>query len=240
MKKRNVVIIALTTSILMSGCGNAIPEMTETQQNMVTEYAVGTLLKYSANYDNRMLVKDMDMDGKTEVSVVEEIQPQENLEVVSPVEETDMTEVPSVSINEPAAAISIESFLGLDGFTVQFQGSEVCDAYSGAEENEVAFEMRASEGRQLLVLKYSVTNFSDTEQTLDILSKNVKAKIGADGSEKNALLTMLEDDFLNAETIMGANESRTFVVLSEIPEGARVGDIIVSFTCDGKNVKYTY
>ena len=251
MKRKNVIIIGLTVSMLLSGCGNAIPEMAETQQNMVTEYAVGTLLKYSASYNDKLISKDVVVDVEQEIAKTEEMQSKENMEEVVQAESNQITDVPTVSVNEQLealtvsvnnqmSAVSLDSFLGLEGFSIEFQGSEVCDAYSGDAEEEVAFELQAGEGKKLLVLKYSVTNTTNQEQKFDMLSKDLRAKISVAGSNRSALLTMLENDLLHADTVIGANVTSTFVILAEIKSETEVGSIDLTLICDGEKAKYTY
>lgn len=242
-----IIVVGLSACMLLSGCGNAIPELTEMQQNMITEYAVGTVLKYSANYDDKIICKELEKIEEPEKEATEQ-KKQENVteETDTPqapvVSEDEMVDVPSVSgndgVNTPVQ--SLDSFLQVDGFTVEFQGSEICDAYSGTDDDVVAFELQASEGNSLLVLKYSVTNITDQEQRFDMLSKNMKAKISVAGNSRSALLTMLENDLLHADTMVGANETCTFVILTEIKADTEVGQIVLTLINNGEKSKYSY
>ena len=242
-------MIGLSACMLLSGCGNAIPELTEVQQNMITEYAVGTVLKYSANYDDKIIRKELE---KTEMVESEEMT-EEQLEnedakndEVQVSEETteetteESTEVPVVSSNEMESTQSLDEFLGLEGFKVEFQGSEICDAYSDTENEAIAFELKASEGNKLLVLKYAVTNVTEQEQRFDMLAHDAKAKISVAGNNKSALLTMLENDFLHADMMIGANETKTFVILTEIKVDVEVGEVTLTLMKDGEKIKYNY
>ena len=238
-------MVGLSACLLLSGCGNAIPELTEVQQDMITEYAVGTVLKYSANYDDKIIRKELEKTEEAEAEVTEQEQ-QESVEEekeelrVPEISEEEQQDVPTVSANESAPSQSLETFLATDGFRVEFQESEICDAYSGADDDVVAFELKASEGNHLLVLKYSVSNITDQEQQFDVLSKNVKAKIFAAGNNRSALLTMLDNDLLHADTMIAANETRTFVILTEIKADAEVGEIVLTLVNNGEKAKYTY
>lgn len=245
MKRNNIIMVGLSACLLLSGCGNAIPELTEVQQDMITEYAVGTVLKYSANYDDKIIRKELEKTEEAEAEVTEQEQ-QESVEEekeelrVPEISEEEQQDVPTVSANESAPSQSLDTFLATDGFRVEFQESEICDAYSGADDDVVAFELKASEGNRLLVLKYSVSNITDQEQQFDVLSKNVKAKISAAGNNRSALLTMLDNDLLHADTMIAANETRTFVILTEIKADAEVGEIVLTLVNNGEKAKYTY
>ena len=238
-------MIGLSACMLLSGCGNAIPELTEVQQNMITEYAVGTVLKYSANYDDKIIRKELEKNENVEPEETTQEQQEsveeKNEEVLVSEESTEeTTEVPVVSTNEMVQTQTLDGFLGVEGFKVEFQEYEICEAYSGAENEAIAFELKASEGNSLLVLKYAVTNVTDQEQRFDVLSQNVKAKISVAGNNKSALLTMLENDLLHADTMVAANETQTFVILTEIKADSEVGDVVLTLTNDGVKVKYSY
>ncbi|MDE6714798.1 MAG: hypothetical protein K2K20_13820 [Lachnospiraceae bacterium] len=51
----------------LSGCGNAIPDMTEEQQSMVTEYAAQLLLKYDANYQSTILTEEQSREAEEDL-----------------------------------------------------------------------------------------------------------------------------------------------------------------------------
>ena len=60
MKKRALVqvILATATVLLLSGCGEKFPDLTEDQYNQTVEYAAGLLMKYSNNDQERLVVVD--------------------------------------------------------------------------------------------------------------------------------------------------------------------------------------
>lgn len=232
--------------MLLSGCGNAIPELTDIQKDMVTEYAVGTVLKYSANYDDKIICREIESAEESEgVEEIEQEQQESLLEEkdmvdVSVGDEDEMEVAPSVSVNEVSVIQSIASFLAVDNFVVEYAGSEICDTYTGADDDVLAFELKASEGTKLLVLKYSVTNATNQKQKFDLLSQNLKAKISVAGNNRSALLTMLENDLLHADTIIGADETHTFVILTEVKSNVEVKDITLTLIRGEEKAKYTY
>ena len=51
MKKRMMSLLLLgMVGSMLTGCGKAIPEMTEEQHKLVVQYAADVLLKYDKNY----------------------------------------------------------------------------------------------------------------------------------------------------------------------------------------------
>ena len=56
MRKRFCFLFIICIFIfIMIGCGNEIPEMSEEESAMVSNYAATLLLKYDANYQTKLL-----------------------------------------------------------------------------------------------------------------------------------------------------------------------------------------
>jgi hypothetical protein len=56
MRKRNILGLALVTSVILAltGCGEQFPELTEEQYNQTVEFAAGVLMKHSNNGQERL------------------------------------------------------------------------------------------------------------------------------------------------------------------------------------------
>lgn len=240
MKRAKVVSLILTACLFLSGCGNQIPQMTEEEQEVITEYAASTFLKYTNGYDDKIY---KEVEETTESEKAEE--PEEvAVEETTPEETTEEAPELTVSENEiaPVQAVPLAEFLGASAFTMEYEGIEICDSYSGAAEGELAFGMTATSGKKLLITKFAVTNPGEAEQVLDLFSKNVKAKVSAAGMTQNALLTMLDNDLLTADTTIAAGESRIFVIAVEIPQEkeAEVTGVSVALSYGGKSADYMF
>jgi len=259
LKKKIYVSVCLVICVLLSGCGNEIPQMTDEQQNMIAEYATGTLLKYSGNYHDKMIRRENPDEAEpadSETDLIDEEESEkdlsdehltENAEIESKdssgENEADIPDdVPAISANDVAAqpSFSLPELLQTPGFSVEYDGYEICDAYSGADEGELAFEMTASAGRKLLVLKFLVTNVSGQDQFFDVFSQSAKVKVTAAGETQGALLTMLDNDLLTASANMGAGETATYVVVVQVKEESTVDSIQMSVNCQGNTGKYLY
>ena len=161
---------------------------------------------------------------------------QENLPDTEPETEPETEEAdtlaPSVSDNDATipVSISLATLLQTPGFEIVCDGYELCDSYSGADEGELAFEMSASPHKKLLVLKFKVTNVSGQDQVFDVLSKGARARVRAAGGSQGALLTLLENDLLTASMTMAADQSRIFVILSQVDEGSIVDSVELHLT----------
>ena len=57
-KKYFGVILSLCLAMVMTGCGEKFPEMTEDQYKQTVEYAAGLLMRYSNNGQERLIYVD--------------------------------------------------------------------------------------------------------------------------------------------------------------------------------------
>ncbi len=215
------LVICLTGACL-TGCGNAIPEMTTQQQDLVVEYAVSQLLKYDKNHETKLVVLDMEQEAdqgealpEQETAALEENkEPSAGEAGISP---EDVTVIDQTEETE-GGDISIEEFLKLDQVEVTYNGYEIADAYPPEAADEIYFYMSATEGNKLLVLKFDFKNISSQDMELDMAGSQTRYKIVANDTEKNALTTMLLNDMAYYKGTLAAGESVELVVVGEIPQ----------------------
>lgn len=202
MKKRWFSIILIGCLMLVqTGCGNAIPDMTDEQMSMVTEYAAGLLLKYDANYEP-MLLDDERLAAEEEMQqkIAEEAQRRADLEAEkeAAAQETEGSDLQSESgetVQESIAKTDPAEFMELDGFSVSYNGVDFMDSYPQSGD-ELFFAVDASDGCKLAVIHLTLTNNSQETRDVDILNKNAKFKVSFNGGEYHStMMTMLEDDF---------------------------------------------
>lgn len=217
MKKKTTAVFCMVAMMIgLSGCGNAIPDMSEEQGAIVAEYAAGLLLKYDKNYKTRLVEKEME---ETDVDLEKEPEEVSKQDSVKP-------EEPSVSENEIAdkkdgvsgaeAVINIGSFLELGAVQADYQGYEIVDSYAEGNDSDIAFAMNASEGAKLVVAKFLLTNTGTEDAVCDIFSKDVHFRIKYGTKTKNALVTMLSDDLSTLNTTIPAGGSVTAVLIIEV------------------------
>lgn len=219
MKKGWIIGLPLImTGIWLTGCGNAIPEMTMEQQELVVEFAASELLKYDVNYQSKLTAPEPEQQHEEEQGE----QPKEPLieEETLPEEiiaDTDVTIVDNTGTVE-AQNISIADFLDLTGVEISYAGYETVDTYPEGEAKEAYFFMSATEGNKLLVLRFSALNVSGEELSIDLAKSQTRYKIILNGTEKNALTTMLLNDMAYYQGTLAANESIELVLLCEIQD----------------------
>ena len=55
MKKAVTFLCGMTAAVLMAGCGSVMPDLTEEETEIISEYAVGVLLKYDRVSSGRLM-----------------------------------------------------------------------------------------------------------------------------------------------------------------------------------------
>lgn len=227
MKRACKLLCGVMTVALLTGCGSTMPELTQEETDLISEYAVGVLLKYDKYHSGR-LVDTTDYETAEDVAQTEEPeQPeQEPEEAEVPV---DDTEVVDVSQDEETIAVpaTIEEYYGLQDFTFQYTGYELVQNYPPETgESDVFFAMDATEGMQLLVLKFTAANTSSSDQTLNMLERGARFRVSVNGeSSVGALATMLLNDMQTYDDVVPAGSSVELVSIVEVPQSVSVNTI---------------
>jgi len=212
--------LLIAGAVLLSGCNNQIPEMTEEEKTMVVNYAADLVQRYDSNHPAKLQM----LTPEPEVPAPEELPDETKEEQISGgSQEPETSEAPDMEnevIDNAAESteVTLDDFLQLDGFHFSYEGYEITEEYPDFE-TESYFAMNATTpDHTLLVLKFSANNQSQTEKTLDMIQKKVRFKMEINGEVKNALTTMLLNDFANYQDVIAAGDTVELVVICEIPK----------------------
>lgn len=221
MRKKWVkVSVALVAALSLTGCSNTIPEMTEEQSAVVSEYAAGLLLSHMKNYQSKLV--DDDTLAKLEVEAAEKAaKEQEKTAATQTAKETASDE--KNVMKENVAVVDIADFLELKGIGIKYEGFEITDSYT-ENIDELAFSMDADAGHKLVVAKFKLTNNQPEDSLCDIFSKNARFSLDYGKGYKSVLVTMLSADFSLLNTTIPAGQSTETVLVLQIKE-AEANDI---------------
>ena len=231
MKYKKSVIALLVLSMLgFSGCAeNQIPDMTEEEMQAMGEFVAYTLTKYDVGHSSRLMDLPPE-ENKVPGATPPPAEPAEKTET-EPVEDTTVTEAPGVE-PEGATDYTAEEVMELpEGVILEYTGQEIRDSYPGESE---AFAVSATEGKKLLVLKFSITNTLEQEVRVDLLSTEIIYRISVDGERsRRALTTMLPNDMAFYADTLSAGASAEAVLVTEV--NAEKAEAIASVTVQIKN-----
>lgn len=223
MRKKNIVFAAVfCAAVSLMGCGSAIPDMTEEETHIISEYAANLLLKYDKNYEVKVvdttayheeLKRQEEAARKAEEAAAKEAAKQEE-------EAAEKNGGGSSGGAEIQTVSSIEEFYGLSGVQIQYGGFGVYESYPEQTEGEdLFFALGSTYGKKLLVLFFDVTNISGAETEVNLFDLNPKIKISVNGGAyQNPLFTMLPDELTAYKGMLGADETVRTVIVTEIPE----------------------
>ncbi|MBO4617055.1 MAG: hypothetical protein J5717_06855 [Lachnospiraceae bacterium] len=127
---------------------------------------------------------------------------------------------------------SIEEFLGVGAFTFAYAGFDVMNDYPEDSMDFVPY-ISASEGGELCVVYFNVTNNSSEASTLDIIDivPMTYFKLAVNGgSFKSVVRTILEDDIAVYSGTFAAGETKRLVLIAEIREGTIVDNLELRIT----------
>lgn len=206
----------MTVSFLLTGCSNAIPEMDAKTQTMVVEYAAGIVRKYDQNHISKL--KELSELPEEAEQSMEDSSESDSLQPDTEVEVVDRTQE-----NQSQSEDTLEGFLQLDAVSFSYTGYETTSFYP-SEGSETYFVMNATDGNELLVLKFTVQNLTQEEALLDMLDTEAEFKISVNGNTKYALTTMLLNDLSSYQGTLAAGESEELVLVCEIAK-EQVSDI---------------
>ncbi|MDE6847255.1 MAG: hypothetical protein K2J99_16030 [Lachnospiraceae bacterium] len=227
MRKTCTFLCGIAAAVLMTGCGAAIPDLTQEETNLISEYAVGVLLKHDKHHCSRLVDTTEYETAKAEEleEIPEELEEQPEQEEAS-INDTETIDV-SQDEEETAVPSTIEEYYGIQDFTFQYTGYEIDQNYPpDASEDNVFFAMDATEGTQLLVLKFIATNNSASDQTLNMLEHGARFRVSVNGeSSQGALATMLLNDMQTYDDVVPAGSGVELVSIVEIPQSMSVGTI---------------
>ena len=210
MKKSTITIIStLMCMLLLTGCGVSTLDLSEENEKIITEYAVGLLLKYDVNHHNRLV--DTSVVPQVEVAPL-------------PVETVAPPDVNSENLaddaTEPVAEkvyLDIAQAIDLEGVSIQYKNYGYYDSYPVAEESDASFSLIATENNKLLVIFFDLTNTTQETKDIDLISKNIQYKIKVNNNtNKTALTTMLMDDMGTFKDAIEPGSTAQVVLVIEV------------------------
>lgn len=236
MKKINVLLCSLGLACVLTGCGATV-ELTEEENEIITEYAVNLLLKYDKYYSDHLVDLSLYEEPQSEEETLpeEDNTSQEENPEAEESSETASADTEVVDASQEQQASSIEEFYQIPGFTFQYMGYDMTQIYPESAENpeDAFFAMEATPGMQLLVLKFQAINQSGTDAELNMLSYGTKIRFSVNGeSAKSALSTMLLNDIQTYRGTVGAYELADLVAVIEVPTGTSIENISMTLRSD--------
>lgn len=242
MKKSKIIGLLAMSAVMLTGCVDAMPDMTTEQSDMVAEYAAGLLLKYSPNYDYRLVSDDELAAALVQETEVSETAAEQERDETASEEQTEAKENPKQEQESEAASETEQTeqqFLDADtdlamelglsgGISLRYQSFEICDSYP---QNASGFSgVDAGQDRKLLVLHFDLENITNEKLDCQLFDSSLRLRVTVNESLSMSTLdtSMLPDDMAS---FIGSIESGGKADVTAVAEIADMSDEdIVSLT----------
>ena len=223
MKKGKIIGITVMVASLLTGCVDAMPDLTEEQSALIAEYAADMLLKYSPNYNYRIADEEALAEEETTEEMIEEAT-QEQSEVAQEeqtqesVNEMETVETENTLNVIDASEVDFAETFGVDGVEIRYDLLEVCNSYPKGESGS-GFSVNAPEGKSLIVISFIVENKSEEPVICDLFEKDFDVSMNLNNSNyKKISSTLLVNDFTTYIEEIPAGENREVVIVAETGE----------------------
>lgn len=213
---------------LLSGCNSDIPDLTEEESALITEYATNLLVKHSELSDRNLLSA-----SELEVGILEEAEEKErqlkadeiaeaylnkDMEKIEELEgESQDRDSTSSDVSGAIPSQTVSEFFETDGFAIDYSSYEICDSYPENGGEDIFMAMDATAGHKLCVVKFNVQNMTSSDQELDMFSKQGRFTLRTgDGKTIQAQSTMLLDDLSSFRGMVTAGGNQQMVLVFEV------------------------
>lgn len=262
MKKGIALLCSLILVVCtMTACGS-IPAMSETEEQMVSEYAAGLLLKYdSANhsrlvdttefmtaYENAEQVYETSKNAyyasiqKEEDKRRQETEAQEalNAENAANADNKSPYNADGDTNHSGGATVvdsrDISALFGLSDFSVAYAGYKLLDSYP-EDGGDVYVSLVPTKGNSLLVVYFDCTNNSSLTQTLNIFDSTATFKLSLDSSKYSSVLPTYLDNVLSSyKGDFAPGETKTLVLITEVKKGTFVSSMGLRVSHNGDSI----
>lgn len=249
MKKGKVLGLFAMSAVLLTGCVDAMPELTAEQSEMVAEYAAGLILKYSPSYNYKIVSEEEIAAAKTAMQETDETETVENMETettqadsedktgqdVSQEESSAGTEEDSGAEIVLSADIDLAAELGIDDVIMRYQSFELCDSYP---QNNTGFSVDAAQGKKLLVIHFDLEGSPEEDINCSFFEYNlgIRLKINDAGSAA-ALNTLIPNDVVSFTDVVPAGEIVEAVAVAEVGEitEQEIYELTLQMTSNGQS-----
>ena len=246
-RKISILLIMVMACACLGGCGDEIPDLTEEQQQLITDYSVLLLMRYDKRSPNKLLPEN----AVTRVEFVDpgtgagsEIIPEEaplDINVDSNPQYSDEGTTYTDAVTGESSGQSygegFESFLEGESITIDYSGNiEIVDTYPNGEDANPFLSVEASTGNKLLVAHFNISNPGSDTAAVNMGQLGLRYRMSINGgSNKYVMTTLLPNDLMSYVGEIGPGANVDAVAVCEISEEESSSVSSVDFTIKGKD-----
>ncbi len=196
MKRIHVIYLVLIVSVIsLTGCMD-VKDMSEDKSDLVAEYAAGVLLRYSDQYEHRLITKEQRAKGeqpqatstaKASATPVATVTPESGIPSASQTGGQGASE----GTQEPVPEVSLDEWYQLTGVQVTYDSCRFTKKYGSSQ-------IRADKGQTLFVVTFALRNTSGGSRKANLMDRgNIRYTLDVDGSQYEPGISMLPNGGMN-------------------------------------------
>lgn len=224
-KKRLMFCMLLSSTLFLVGC-DSVKDLTDEETRLIAEYAGDLLLKHDLNYTDRVDEGNKAADAMAEAST-EELPTEVATEQEATEENTTETgkdvsgRIEQDTSEGSEAAVGtlqdIAQIAGVDGVSIMYSNYIITSQYPEGDSDFI--DLEASEGYELLVVRFDVTNVSEDIVNVSLMDKGLDYRIVCNDSKAaNPMLTILMNDLGTLDISVNPGETQEAVLIFQISE----------------------
>lgn len=218
--KKGTVLIA--AAVLLTGCGEEMAPLTESEEAIVIQYSAGTLAKHNSYQQEGMTAlypeeeeeQEEDQEEKKEEKETESEEEQEKEEKESKDKKEEDKEKDNAQTEE-SGQLTFSEALAVAGVEFSYKDYSISNSYQQGD----YFSLDAAAGNTILIMNVNITNTGTQAVDCDLLTKQpiFTLKLNQEAGIKNEV-TMLSNDLSTYVGRLEPGQTDAGVLLFEVPE----------------------
>ncbi|MCM1500010.1 MAG: hypothetical protein NC124_16230 [Clostridium sp.] len=220
-------------ALVFTGCGK-VTDLTDEETQLIAEYSANLLLKYDAKYVDRIDEGEKDAEEMTseegEQITTEAATTETTTETATeePKQGTDLNggiNQDNTSPEESADAgreSDIAKIAGVEGVSITYDSYLITDHYPDSGDMEQLVNVQASEGYQLLVVRFKVAGEKEGAVDVSLADKGLEYRIVCNGTKAAVpMLTILPDDLGTLTTSIDNGQEQEAVLVFQLSDSVK-------------------
>ena len=221
----------MLAALFLTGCGDELAVMTESEEFIVVNYSAGTLAKHNS-YQQEGLTMVYPKEDEDVFSEEEEKETDETKEPEAETEGGGESQGEQAGGEEASAAVSFTEALAVPGVEFSYKDYSVSNSYQQGG----YFSLDAAEGNTFVILNVNMTNTGTEASACNLLDLQpvFALSINGEAGVKNEI-TMLENDLSTYMGTLEAGQTTAGILLFEVPAASAesIADLGLSVQMNG-------
>ncbi len=238
--KKGIALAA--AAVLLTGCGEAVTPLTESEEAIVIQYSAGTLAKHNSFQQEGLTAvypeeeEPEQEDEEEEVKKPKEEKPKEDKEEKPEQDKPKEEDKKNEEKAQEAGQSTFTEALAVPGVEFSYKDYSIVSSYSQGD----YFSLDAPAGNVYMLLNINITNTGNAAAECNLLEKQPQftLKINGDKGVKNEM-TILTNDVATYTGTLEAGQTEAGILLFQVPEKTveNISSMQLTLEMDGKTTE---